>query len=91
MHNSGSGEIDRPIDDVFRLTNNHVAEWSIIVVEDEVINEQPGGVGTTFRTVTEQHMERYIFSVVPCLLEEAGWQKGPVSWLYPREGSQTTA
>ena len=39
MKQSASVEIDCPIDDVFRLTNDHVAEWSIIVVEDEVIEQ----------------------------------------------------
>ena len=54
MRNEVSVEIDRPIDDVFRLTIEHVADWSIIVVEDEVLDEQPECVGTTFRTVTEE-------------------------------------
>lgn len=63
MRNEVSVEIDRPIDDVFRLTNNHVAEWSI-VVEDEVLEEQPAGVGTTFRTVTEDHGKRMEFQGV---------------------------
>jgi hypothetical protein len=64
MRTESSIEIDRPIDDVFRLTNEHVAEWSIIVVEDEVIEEKPQGVGTTFRTVTEEHGERMVFQGV---------------------------
>ena len=58
MRNTGSVEIDRPIHEVFRLTNEHVAEWSIIVVEDEVLDEKPEGVGTTFRTVTEENGKR---------------------------------
>ena len=61
MQNEASVEIDRPIDDVFELTNNHVGEWSIIVVEDEVINENPKGIGTTFRTVTEENGKRMEF------------------------------
>ncbi len=61
MQSETSIEIDRPIDDVFRLTNDHVAEWSIIVVEDEVLNEKPGVVGTTFRTVTEERGKRMVF------------------------------
>ncbi len=64
MRNEGSVEIDRPIDDVFRLTNDHVAEWSIIVVENEVLDEKPEGVGTTFRTVTEDHGKRMVFQGV---------------------------
>ena len=61
MRNEVSIEIDRPIDEVFQLTVNHVAEWSIIVVEDDVIDERPEGVGTTFRTVTEDHGKRMEF------------------------------
>lgn len=61
MRNQGSVEIDRPIDEVFRLTIEHVADWSIIVVEDQVIDETPGGVGTTFRTVTEENGKRMEF------------------------------
>ena len=41
MRNEVSIEIDRPIDEVFQLTNDHVAEWSIIVVEDEIIDKHP--------------------------------------------------
>ena len=64
MRNEVSVEIDRPIDEVFRLTNEHLPEWSIIVVEDEVIDETPEGVGTTFRTVTEDHGKRMEFQGV---------------------------
>ncbi len=61
MQNEASVVIDRPIDEVYRLTIEHVAEWSIIVVEDEVIEEMPGGVGTTFRTVTDSDGRRMEF------------------------------
>ena len=61
MQNEVSIEIDRAIEDVFRLTRNHVAEWSITVVEEEVLDEKPDGVGTTFRTVTENHGKRMEF------------------------------
>ena len=64
MQNESSIVIDRPIDEVFRLTTDHVAEWSIIVVEDEVIDEKPEGVGTTFRTVTEENGKRMEFQGV---------------------------
>lgn len=64
MQNAGSVEIDRSIDEVFRLTNEHVAEWSIIVVEDEVLDQTPEGVGTTFRTVTEDNGRRMEFQGV---------------------------
>lgn len=61
MHSDGSVEIDRSIEDVFRLTNDHVAEWSIIVVEDEVLEETPDFVGSSFRTVTEENGRRMEF------------------------------
>jgi hypothetical protein len=64
MHSEGSVEIDRAIDDVFRLTNDHVAAWSIVVVEDEVIDRKPDGVGTTFRTITEDRGQRMEFDGV---------------------------
>ncbi|MEX2186379.1 MAG: SRPBCC family protein [Pirellulales bacterium] len=64
MKNEGSIEIDRPINEVFRLTNDHVAEWSIIVVENEMLDEKPGGVGSTFRTVTEDNGKRREFQGV---------------------------
>jgi hypothetical protein len=41
MRSEGSLEIDRPIDEVFRLTCDHVAEWSTIVVEDESVETNP--------------------------------------------------
>ena len=61
MHSEASIEIDRPIDDVFRLTNDDVAKWSIVVVEEEIIEANPDGVGTTFRTVTEDHGQQIEF------------------------------
>lgn len=39
-------------------------EWSSIVVEDEVIEEKPEGVGTVFRTVTEERGHRMEFAGV---------------------------
>lgn len=63
MQSAGSVVINRPIDEVFRLMNDHVAEWSIIVVEDETI-EDTGGVGTRFRTVTEERGKRMEFEGV---------------------------
>ena len=64
MRNEVSVEIGRPIEDVFRLTTERMPEWSIIVVEDEVIDQKPEGVGTTFRTVTEDHGKRMEFQGV---------------------------
>jgi uncharacterized protein YndB with AHSA1/START domain len=64
MRNEGSVEIDRPIDEVFRLTTEDVANWSIIVVEDKQIDEGSTGVGTRFRTVTEERGNRMEFDGV---------------------------
>ena len=49
MKHEVSIEIDRPIGEVFDYTNHNVAESSITVVEDEVIEDREGGVGSTFR------------------------------------------
>ncbi len=68
MHSIASIEIDRPIDEVFAYTNHQVAEWSLTVVEDEVI-EDKGGVGTTFRCVTEEKGRRMAFQGVVTLWE----------------------
>jgi hypothetical protein len=64
MQNLASVEVDRPINDVFELTNDHVAEWSNIVVEDKILMETPDRVGTTFRSVTEDHGKRMEFQGV---------------------------
>ena len=64
MKQRGSVEIDRPIDEVFHYTNDKVAEWSLTVVEDEVIEEKPDRVGTTFRCLTEDHGRRMEFQGV---------------------------
>ncbi len=64
MRQQASVEIDRPIDEVFEYTNNHVAEWSNTVVENEVIEKKPEGVGSTFRCVTEDHGKRMEFQGV---------------------------
>ena len=61
MRTEMSVEIDRPIAEVFDYTNNHVAEWSLTVIEDEVLDEKPEGVGTTFRVVTEENGRRMEF------------------------------
>lgn len=62
MRQESSVEIDRPIAEVFDYTLNHVPDWSLTVVEDEVIDGDPGGgVGTTFRTVTEEKGRRMEF------------------------------
>lgn len=64
MKHEASIEIDRPIEQVFDYANNHVAQWSIIVVEDEPLEKKDGGVGSTFRIVTEEHGRRMDFAGV---------------------------
>ena len=61
MESTGSIEIDRPIEAVFDYSLNKISEWSIVVVEDEVTSDGPVGVGTTFRTVTEERGDRMEF------------------------------
>lgn len=61
MKTEASVEIDRPIEQVFEYTNGHVAEWSKVVVEDEMLDEKPEGVGSTFRCVTEDRGQRMEF------------------------------
>ena len=68
MHSIASVEIDRPIDEVFRYTNGNVADWSLTVVEDELI-EDKGGVGDTFRCVTEDKGQRMEFQGTQTLWE----------------------
>ncbi len=64
MKHEVSVEIDHPIDEVFRLANDHMPEWSVTVVEDEILNETPDGVGSTFRMVTEEKGRRMEFDGV---------------------------
>ncbi len=61
MKTTASVEIDRPIEDVFDLTNNHVAEWSEVVIEDQIIEETPDVVGSTFRSITENQGQQMVF------------------------------
>jgi len=62
MKHSVSVTINRPIDEVFELTNNHVAEWSITVVEQETLEKTPDIVGSRFRTVTEERGQQMEFA-----------------------------
>ena len=64
MQTKSSIEIERPITEVFDYTTTRVADWSLIVAEDKVIEEKPGGVGTTFRTVTKDRGRRIEFDGV---------------------------
>jgi hypothetical protein len=64
MKNEASVEIDRDIEEVFRLTCDHIPEWSTIVVEDNLIEQTLDGVGTTFLTITEERGRRMEFQGV---------------------------
>lgn len=63
MQSRVSIDVDRPIAQVFEYTNENLSEWSLTCVEDEVIEEKNGGgVGTTFRVVTEEKGRRMEFT-----------------------------
>lgn len=62
MKTSATIEILREPEVVFEFTTKHVADWSKIVVSDETISEKPGGVGTTFRTITDDRGRRMEFA-----------------------------
>jgi hypothetical protein len=64
MESTTSIEIDRPIEQVFEFTTEHTAEWSLVVVEDEVLTETPDGVGSTFRVLTEDRGRKMEFQGV---------------------------
>jgi hypothetical protein len=64
MRSIGSIVIDCPIDEVLKLTNECVPEWSIIVIEEEQLENTPDVVGSTFRTVTEDRGRRMVFQGV---------------------------
>ena len=62
MKMAGSIEIDRPVQEVFDYTVNNVAEWSLVVVEDEPLDDKPLGAGSTFRFATEERGHRMEFT-----------------------------
>ena len=62
MRTELSVEIDRPIDQVFTLTNDHVTEWSVTCIEEEMLEEKPGEVGSTFRIVTADRGREMVFT-----------------------------
>lgn len=64
MQTTMSVEIDRPIHEVFEYTIRNVAEWSTVVVKDEVIEDKPEGVGSRFHVVTEENGRRMEFDGV---------------------------
>ena len=53
MESGVSVEINRPLSEVFRYTNENVSDWSLTVVENEVIEETPEKVGSRFRLLTQ--------------------------------------
>ena len=61
MKTTGHIDIDKPIAEVFTYTTENPEEWGSIIVSDEIINETPDIVGTTFRTVTEEHGKQLTF------------------------------
>lgn len=64
MQTHANIEIDRPIEEVFELTNHHVAEWSLVVVDSEELHQTTEGVGSTFRMITEDRGNRMEFDGV---------------------------
>lgn len=54
-------DIERSIAEVFEFTTTRCEEWSSMVVEDELTSAPPMGVGSTFRTVTEDRGRRMEF------------------------------
>ena len=64
MKNTASIEIDRPIEEVFKVTTERMPEWSKTVVEEKVIEETLEGVGTKFHMVTEERGRRMDFQGV---------------------------
>ena len=51
MTTAGSVGIDKPIAEVFDYTVNNVAEWSVTVVEEKVIEQTTDGVGSRFHVL----------------------------------------
>lgn len=58
MKSERSVVIDRRIEDVFRFALEDVLHWSNFVVQREWIDENAKGVGTRFRSVTEDRGRR---------------------------------
>lgn len=74
MQATGSIEIDRPIAEVFDAACNEMTMWSEIVVEDELVEDLPGVVGSRFRTVTEERGKRMVFEGKVTAFEHARLQ-----------------
>ncbi len=95
MRHEAGIDIDRPIMDVFILANDHVANWSSIVVEDEPVDiADDGGVGTTFRVVTEDRGHRMEFTGEVMEYDpphrSAITMRGPIFDLHVRYDLETT-
>ena len=56
--------INCPIHAAFECTNDHVTKWSSIVKEEEMLNVTPEKVGSTFRTITNEHGREMTFDGV---------------------------
>ena len=63
MKSQLSVEIDCPIEEVFERTGD-VTHWSLVCVENEILDEKPVGVGTKFRMITEDRGHRMEFQGV---------------------------
>lgn len=61
MQSPGSIEINGPIDEVFRLTTEHVAEWSDVVKSEEVLERTPDGIASRVRIVTADRGQEMVF------------------------------
>ena len=64
MRHEFSVEIDRPVEQVFQLTNDDVSAWSIMCVADEPLETTPEVVGSTARVTTEENGHRMVFDAV---------------------------
>lgn len=62
MQNETSIIIDGPIDKVFDLTLNNVAEWSNVVTREEILEDRNnGGVGTRMLIYTSDRGNEMVF------------------------------
>ena len=65
MRNEATVEIERLIDDVFRLTSSHVAERSIIFVEDGVVDQKGGRSRSQNKSVIVHQQIPRRFTIIP--------------------------
>lgn len=64
MKTQCSVEIDAPIDLVFELTNNDVSKWSLVVIDEEIVERTDDVVGSRFRSVTSSNGKELTFEGV---------------------------